>query len=218
MHKRDFFKLSALATGGFMLTAEAQRANGSSKAFSPNPFITITPTGKISLTAHMPDMGQGVKTSLPMLIAEELEVDWEQVNIVTKVVNERLFGRQTAGGSQSVAVNFQRLRQLGAAAKQTLMNAAALKWGVPVPECTASAGKITHASSNKTITYGELATDASKLRAPNARNIKLKDPKIRSDGGFDQTGIFWIVQGDRRKNNGSLIVIDYLPFDGLGRN
>ncbi len=173
--RRDFFKLTILATGGFMLKAKTNASEKSNTSFSPNPFIEINSNGKITLTAHIPEIGQGIKTSLPMIIAEELEVDWQQIQVVSKVANEKLFGNQNAGGSQSTPKNYNRLRKLGAAAKQILINAAADKWNVPATECSASSGKITH--NEKSLTYAELASDASKLKAPNPKTIQLKDPK-----------------------------------------
>ena len=173
--RRDFFKLTILATGGFMLKAKANASERSNTSFSPSPFIEININGKITLTAHIPEIGQGIKTSLPMIIAEELEVDWQQIQVVSKVANEKLFGNQNAGGSQSTPKNYNRLRKLGAAAKQTLINAAADKWNVPATECSASSGKIIH--NEKSLTYAELASDASKLKAPNPKTIQLKDPK-----------------------------------------
>ncbi len=178
-NRRDFFKLTVLATGGFMLKAQTKAADTkkATESFIPHPFIEITSDGKITLTSHIPEIGQGIKTSLPMLIAEELEVDWEQVNIISQVVNEDIFGRQTAGGSQSTAMNYQRLRQLGAATKQMLIQAAANKWSVPTSECTATAGTIIHTTSKKSITYAELAADASSLAAPHPKSVILKDAK-----------------------------------------
>lgn len=194
IERRDFFKLTALASGGFMLGAEAQEKKGKEDSFSLNPFIKINSDGQVTLIAHMPDMGQGVKTSLPMLLAEELEVDWEQVAIEHVVTDERVYGRQTAGGSQSVAANYTRLRQLGAAAKHILLSAAAQQWNVPATECLAENSFIKHSASGKTLSYGELAAAASELEAPNPKKIKLKDPadfKIigKRIGGVDNEAI-----------------------------
>ena len=193
---REFFKLTALASGGFMLRTEAAAENEERAAppFEPSPFISIGSDGTIMLTSHMPDMGQGVKTSLPMLIAEELEVDWEQVKIKTEVVDKKLYGRQNAGGSQSVARNYDRLRRLGAAAKSLLIEAAAKEWGVPQQECEAASAVITHATSKRTLSYGELAQKASQLEAPNPKSVTLKDSKDfkiigKRIGGVDNQAI-----------------------------
>jgi len=176
--RRDFFKLTILAAGGFMLKAQTEAADSTeTTSFIPSPFIEVTSDGKITLTSHISEIGQGIKTSLPMLIAEELEVDWQQVNVVSKVANEDVFGRQAAGGSQSTRRNFQRLRQLGAAARETLIQAAASKWNVPTNECSATAGTIVHGTSKKSFTYAELAADASALKLPNPKSIQLKDKK-----------------------------------------
>ena len=179
LERREFFKLTALATGGFMLGTEV---NGESDTpadavFTPNAFIKISSDGSITLIAHMPDMGQGVKTSLPMLIAEELEVDWDDVIIEQAVANEKVYGRQTAGGSQSVPVNYTRLRKLGAAAKEMLVRAAAQEWDVPVSRCVGESGAVKHTASEKVLTYGELATKAAQMEAPNPKQVALKDKK-----------------------------------------
>ena len=179
LERREFFKLTALATGGFMLGTEVNGESGApaGAVFAPNAFIKISSDGSITLVAHMPDMGQGVKTSLPMLIAEELEVDWEEVAIEQVVANEKIYGRQTAGGSQSVPANFIRLRQLGAAAKEMLVRAAAEEWGVSADQCIAESGTVKLASGEKVLTYGELAPKAALLEAPNPKKVSLKDAK-----------------------------------------
>ena len=174
-NRRDFFKLTALATGGFMLQAQAQSA--SPEAFNLNPFIKITSKGEISIVSHIPEVGQGVKTSLPMIIAEELEVDWEQVRVITDIANTKAYGKPLAGGSQSTARNYSRFRELGAAARQTLIQAAASKWSVPVAECVALSGEVHHPDTKQTLGYGELAADASQLKAPHPKDFTLKNPK-----------------------------------------
>jgi len=161
INRRSFFKLGALATGGFILTAEAQQKGKK----------------QIILTSHIPEIGQGIKTSLPMIIAEELDVTWDKVKVITKAADANTFGRQLAGGSQSTPQNYQNLRELGAAAKHLLISAAAKKWGVSPTQCSASNGVVSHTSSDKSHTYGELATDAAKLQVPDLKDITLKNPK-----------------------------------------
>jgi len=172
MERRKFFKLSALVTGGFILgldtvqsdtlsVTETTSTEGGAEqsVFSPNAFIEITSSGGITLVSHMPEIGQGVKTSLPMLIAEELEVAWDQVKIKTVVTDEKVYGRQSAGGSKSVAMNYTRLRLLGAAAKMILIQAAADELGVPVAQCVAENGTVK--VGGKVIPYADLAVRAA---------------------------------------------------------
>jgi len=192
LHRREFFKLTALTTGGFILGVGAQEKTTAGAVFSPNALIEITSTGNITLTAHMPDVGQGVKTSLPMLIAEELDVPWETVKIKTEVANEKIFGRQTAGGSQSVKSNYDRLRRLGAAAREMLVAAAAEEWAISADQCVAERGKVT--SGTKSLSYGELAAKAAQQKAPDPKRVSLKDPqdfKIMGKriGGVDNEAI-----------------------------
>jgi len=186
MERRNFFKLTALASGGFILQAKAaEDAEGLS--FNPNPFIEINSDGKVKLTAHVPEMGQGVKTTLPMILAEELEVKWEDVIVATKPVNDKLYGKQGAGGSNSIKRNYDNLRKLGAAAKTMLLNAAAKKWGVPVDKCTASEGTIKH--SDKVLTYQELVKDASKLAVPNLKSVIVRKTKVPKDNVIEGVAI-----------------------------
>lgn len=178
MNKRDFFKLSALTTGGFMLGSWANAAEDSATEtdFKPNAFITITSAGVITLVAHKPEIGQGTKTSMPMLIAEDLEVPWQEVQVQSKVANEQLYGKQGAGGSQSVASSYDRLRRLGAAAKQMLVAAAAEHWGVDISECQAENATVKHSNSDKVMSYGELADKAAKQTVPDPKTVTLKKP------------------------------------------
>ena len=195
--RRGFFKTTALAGGGFLLggwlpeKAVAQEA--AAAAFTPNVFIRITPQGAVTLFAKTPEIGQGVKTTLPMIVAEELEVDWEKVTVEQGAVDPR-FGGQTAGGSTTIPSNYDRLRRLGAVAKTMLVTAAANNWSVPVDECAAVSGVVTHAKSGRKLTYGELAEAASKLPVPDEKSVKLKNPadfKIlgRRIGGVDNEKI-----------------------------
>ncbi len=177
--RRGFFKTTALAGGGLLLggwlpeKAAAQEAGAAS--FSPNVFIRISPQGAVTLFAKTPEIGQGVKTTLPMIVAEELEVDWEKVTVEQAPIDPR-FGGQTAGGSTTIPSNYDRLRRLGAVAKTMLVTAAANTWQVPADECTAASGAVAHAKSGRKLSYGELAEAASKLPVPDEKSVKLKDP------------------------------------------
>jgi len=139
-----------------------------------NPFIVIDKTGKITLINHKPEMGQGVFQSMPMLIAEELEVDLDKVDIVQGQGNRR-YGNQLVGGSNSVRGEWEPLRKMGASAREMLILAAANKWGIQPENCYAEDGKVIEKQTKKSLTYGELVEDAAQLKVP--ENPKLKDPK-----------------------------------------
>lgn len=192
--RRDFFKLSALAGGGFLLGIRAEAAGeGPGSVFAPSAFIEIRSDGSIILLAHKPEIGQGIKTSLPMLIAEELEVPWESVEVKQAPVDEKVFGGQAAGGSTSVPSNYDRLRRLGAAARMLLTEAAAGTWQVPVEQCLAREGMIVH-SDGRTLSYRDLAEKASHLKAPAPKSVRLKnaaDFKLlgKRVGGVDNQAI-----------------------------
>jgi Aerobic-type carbon monoxide dehydrogenase, large subunit CoxL/CutL homologs len=181
MDRRHFVKVSALAGGGLLIgtyvrlgelgAAELPPAAGD---FAPNAFISISTSGAVSIIAPNSEMGQGVKTSLPMIVAEELDVAWEQVTVKQGDLNPA-YGRQFSVGSQSTPSNFMPLRRAGATARALLVQAAAQTWGVPAAECTTERGAVVHRASKRRATYGELATKAASLPAP--ANVPLKDPK-----------------------------------------
>lgn len=184
MDRRQFIKISALAGGGLLVgtylglgdsvALAAETAPATATSFTPNAFITIAPSGAVSLIAPNSEMGQGAKTALPMIIAEELDVAWEQVAITQGDLNPA-YGRQFAVGSGSTPGNYLPLRQAGATARAMLVEAAAQTWGVPANECTTEKGAVLHAASSRRATYGELATKAATLSVP--ANVALKDPK-----------------------------------------
>ncbi len=189
--RRDFLKLSAVAGGGLVLgfyinaggdavAAEGAKtsAAGAGGAFTPNAFIRILPSGAITITSKQPEIGQGIKTSLPMVIAEELDVSWRDVTIEQGELNDK-FGGQSAGGSSSTPNNYENFRMVGATARAMLVDAAAQTWGVPASECTTQAGIVTHKGSGKSLKYGALVAKASTLPVPAAAPFKdKKDYKI----------------------------------------
>src|SRR5262245_7631731 len=151
-------------------------------AFAPNGFIRINPTGAVTLVMPMIEMGQGVYTSLSMLLAEELEVKLEQIQVQHAPPNHALYansiiGIQNTGGSASVRAFWTPLRQAGAAGRNLLIAAAAKRWNVDPATCRAKDGVVFDASGSKHLSYGELAEAAAKLPVPAAANVKLKDPK-----------------------------------------
>jgi isoquinoline 1-oxidoreductase beta subunit len=175
LDRRGFFRVSALASGGFLLGWNTEAAEeAAAAAFSPNAFIRITPEGLVTIFAKNPELGQGVKTSLPMIVAEELEIPWEKVTVEQAPVNQAAFGNQMAGGSMSTPNNYDRLRRMGAIARTMLVEAAAKEWGVSPDECEAVAGEVIHKPSGKKLSYGALAAAASKLPVPDERSVKLK--------------------------------------------
>ncbi|MBI3884276.1 MAG: xanthine dehydrogenase family protein molybdopterin-binding subunit [Opitutae bacterium] len=185
MDRRSFLKVSSLAGGGFVLSyvlgpvellaQPAGALDNTARSFTPNPFIRITPDGLITIIAKNPEIGQGVKTSLPMIVAEELEADFAKVIIEQAPLNPQL-GPQFAGGSLSTPMNYDLLRKAGATARTMLVEAAAQTWGVPAGELVAEHGTVVHRATGRRLTYGELATKAATLPVPDENSIRLKEP------------------------------------------
>lgn len=194
--RRDFIKTSALVSGGILFgfnffSACKPKAKPpvdiSSLNFQDfNAFIKIAENGYVSIFSPNPEIGQGVKTSMPMIIAEELDVEWEKVNVVQAAYNKTNYERQVAGGSQSIRHGWDALRQTGATCKQMLINAAAAKWGVEATTCTASKGIITNAKGEK-LGYGEVALEAAALEVP--EKVSLKKPSEYSIIGKEIVGV-----------------------------
>lgn len=147
-------------------------AEASAASVPVNAFLELSPDGKIVLMAPNPEIGQGVKTALPMIIAEELDVDWNQIKVKQAPLKEGL-GAQAAVGSGSVRKNWQSLRQVGATARQMFIDAAARSWGVDAKECETKAGEVIHTASGNTLAYTELFEDALSVEPP--QNVPLKD-------------------------------------------
>ncbi len=182
--RRTFLTVGAAAGGGLLLsfslpgfrlgTAEAGEAAG---APILNAFVRIAPDGIVTIAAKNPEIGQGVKTSLPMLIAEELDVDWKDVRTEQALLDEEAYGRQSAGGSTAIPGNYLSLRRVGAAGRQMLVAAAAANWGVPAAALTTASGVVSHKASGRSAKYGELAAKAATLASPDLATVALKDPK-----------------------------------------
>lgn len=175
--RRDFIKASTLAGGGLLLSFNTRMLASvlETDTFRPNAFLSITSDGLITIMAPNPEIGQGVKTSLPMLVAEELDADWEKVRVEQAGLDTKNYQRQVAGGSGSVRSSWEAFRKAGATARHMLVEAAAKKWNVPVEECITEKGFVIHKPSGRTLNYGALATTASQLPVP--QNVKLKDPE-----------------------------------------
>jgi isoquinoline 1-oxidoreductase subunit beta len=196
LDRRDFLRVSALAGGGLLLGTwlDFGRDGVLSAAevateFMPNAFIRIATNGTVTILAKNPEVGQGIKTMLPMLLAEELDVEWSAITIEQAMSDESKYGRQVAGGSTATPTNWEPLRRAGAAGRQMLIAAAAQQWSVPAAECTTRAGVVMHRTSNRTASYGSLATAAAALTPPDLATVTLKDPKDFRIIGTVRTGV-----------------------------
>jgi isoquinoline 1-oxidoreductase subunit beta len=180
---RRSFLWAAAAGGGLIFGLRLPFEGGDAEAaddFEPNAFVRLGSDGQITLTMPYVEMGQGTYTSIPMLIAEELEVDLNQVRLEHAPPNEKLYknpllGVQATGNSNAIRGAWQPLRQAGAAARTMLILAAANRWNVDPASCRAQSGEVLHPPTSRRIKYGELVADASRMPLPN--NVALKQPR-----------------------------------------
>src|SRR5580698_3814584 len=216
--RRSFLQLSALAGGGLALDfyrlplAKAQ-GPGKPPDLTPQAFIHIAPDGIVTIMARASETGQGMRNMLPMLIAEELDVEWKDVRVEQADLDQKKYGIQFSGGSANTPMGWEPMRRVGAAGRQLLITAAAQTWGVPVAECTTqpgrvlqaangtapqpsaghvvqvASGQVLHSSSGRSATYGELAAKAAALPPPALSSVKLKDPKDYRIIGHSQKGV-----------------------------
>jgi isoquinoline 1-oxidoreductase beta subunit len=178
--RRGLLRTGAVAGGGFFISWGLTAAGAVAKGLGPmelNAYIRIGADGSITILGKNPEIGQGIKTSLPMIIAEELDADWTRVSIETAPTNQAKYGQQWAGGSTATPTNYEPLRRVGAAARQMMIEAAAATWKVQPAECAAGASVVTHKASGRKLTYGELAEKAASIPAPDVKTVALKDPK-----------------------------------------
>jgi len=182
--RRTILKASAAAGGGLLLhaTLPVVARAAASGLVSPadvtlNAFVRIAPDGIVTIMAKNPEIGQGVKTMLPMVIAEELDADWKDVRIEQADLDAAKYGRQFAGGSTATPLNWDPLRRVGAAGRAMLVAAAAEAWGVAPAECSTASGVVLHPPSGRKLGYGALAGKAAMMRVPDLKTLRLKTPK-----------------------------------------
>ncbi len=199
LSRRTFLKATALVGGGLLLELHVPNARAAASATGEvlNAYIKLMPDGIVTITAKNPEIGQGVKTMLPMLIAEELDVDWKNVRIEQAIADGAKYAPQFAGGSTAAPLNWEPLRRVGAAAREMMVRAAADAFGVPASELRTASGTVRHAASGRELTYGELAAAAARLPPPDPATVRLKDPKNFSIIGTSVRGVDspLVVQG-----------------------
>ncbi|MGA2396506.1 MAG: molybdopterin cofactor-binding domain-containing protein [Steroidobacteraceae bacterium] len=187
--RRSFLVAGSAVGGGLLLAATVPfgrsrawadgtgtAAGAGNAEYAITLYARISPAGVVTIIAPNPEMGQGTKTALPMIFAEELDVAWKDVIIEMADYEGGKLGGQSSGGSYSTPSNWLPLRRAGAAGRQMLIGAAAAKWGVSPAECSAAQGVVSHAPTGRSLTYGELAEDAAKLEVPALETVTLKDP------------------------------------------
>jgi isoquinoline 1-oxidoreductase subunit beta len=194
VNRRSFLQMSVLAGGGLALNlyrSPLAKAQGPGKPpdLTPQAFIEIARTGVVTIMARASETGQGMRNMLPMLIAEELDVDWKDVRVQQADLDEKKYGPQFSGGSANTPMGWDPMRRVGAAGRQLLTMAAAQTWNVPAAECTTKSGRVLHAASGRSASYGELAAKAAALPAPALSSVKLKDPKDYCIIGHSQKGV-----------------------------
>ena len=180
LSRREFLSVGAAAGAGLVIGFYLPHGSGQSGRFAPSAYLKISPDGKITVVVARSEMGQGVWTSLPMILAEELEADWNEISI-EQAGASTLFGDQTTGGSASVRTTWDPMRKAGASAREMLISAAALEWGVPRASCKAQNSAVIHSDSNRRMTYGELANKAASLPVPT-------DPPLKSAKDYQIVG------------------------------
>jgi isoquinoline 1-oxidoreductase subunit beta len=196
LNRRAFLKLAGVAGGGLALafyigdrSTALAKANSGEQVLAPNAFLRISPDGSILIYSKGPEIGQGVKTSFPMIVAEELDADWSRVRVEQAPIDPSVYGRQSAGGSRSIPMSWDQLRRAGATARAMLVAAAAKDWHVSPNECTTDSSNVIHAPSNRRASYGELATKAAALPVPDEKSLELKERKDYKLLGKRITGV-----------------------------
>jgi isoquinoline 1-oxidoreductase beta subunit len=196
LDRRSFLRVSALAGGGMLVAVYldpvarvAGQGQAPAQAFVPNAFIKIGPDNVVTIVSKNPEIGQGIKTSLPMILADELGVPWTGIRIEQADLDETKYGRQNAGGSTATPTNWDPLRQVGASIREMLVAAAAQEWNVPASECVAADASVTHRGSGRKMTYGALAARAATMTPPDMQTVKLKSAADYKIIGKFTTGV-----------------------------
>src|SRR2546426_4667521 len=212
LDRRSFIKVSALAGGGMLiafytdngLLAQQRGPAPAPTPINPNTYIKVHPDNTFTIVAKNPETGQGIRNSLPMIIADEFDVDWKQVKIEQADRDDK-YGRdmgaptvgQIEGGSTATPQNYQPMRNVGATARAMMVAAAAKQWNVPASDVTTGSGIVTHTPTKRTATYASLAQTALTMPVPELSSVKLKDPKDFKIIGKPTPGVdnFAIVTG-----------------------
>lgn len=176
LDRRGFLIAGAVAGGGLWVGWSPAEATQTGPDQPMNPWVKILPgSDRVIITAHNPEIGQGIKTSIPMLIAEELDVAWTQVDIVQALADSKIYGRQVAGGSMATTLQYEAMRRVGAGARAMLVQAAAAEWGVPANEISTANGVLRH-KSGRSAPYDAMAAKAAVLPPPDPASLTLKKP------------------------------------------
>ena len=181
--RRNFLKIAATAGGGLILGFHSNKTeasvidvvNGLAEDVNFNSYLSISPEGVITIFSPNPELGQNIKTSFPMVVAEELDADWTKVKVVQAGLDTKKYERQVTGGSGAIPHSWERLRKAGATARHMLIEAAAKRWNVDASSLTADNSFVIDKAGNRKLTYGELANEASSIAVP--KDVKLKEQK-----------------------------------------
>jgi len=176
-NRRLFLQTGAALGGGLMMSFSLSGVGHAAGEATLNAYVRIAPDGAVTIVSKVPEVGQGIKTSLPMLIAEELDVEWSAVTVEQAIADTKVFGRQVAGGSMATTLEYDGLRRVGATGRALLIAAAAARWGVSAETCATEPGFVVHGASKRRLAYGELAGAAAALTPPDPKSLTLKDPK-----------------------------------------
>ena len=208
VNRRSFLKMTGIATGGLILGWHVPKFAIAATLENPkalNAFLQITPDSQVMIYSPNPEIGQGVKTSMPMIVAEELDADWEMVTVRQAPIDP-IFGRQSAGGSRSINTNWDNLRNAGGSAKHMLLQAAAEQWAVNANECRAKLGYIIHKPSGKKLSYGSLVERAANQNVPAPSDLTLKS--------FDE----FTLLGKRIGGVDNLAIVTGQPLFGIDQH
>src|SRR5690554_1535716 len=185
-NRRDFLKIVAATGGGLFLGFHMSGCDSPvmevlsdrdilDGALGFNSYLSVSPDGHVVIFSPNPELGQNIKTSFPMIVAEELDADWSKVRVVQAALDTERFDRQVTGGSGAMPHSWERLRKAGATARQMLLEAASKRLEVPINTLTTSKGEVFHQESGRKLAYGELANDAALVEVPT--EVRLKDRK-----------------------------------------